>query len=90
MSVKRNYLTCSARKRPAVAPFVCQSFEKTNEIKAHDTYLLKCVLSPNVEKLVTTSADKTVKVWDTKTWTHQRTLVSARGGRVVGSPLSAP
>ena len=47
-----------------------------HEIKAHDTYLLKCVLSPNVEKLVTTSADKTVKVWDTKTWTHQRTLVS--------------
>ncbi|CAN0369226.1 unnamed protein product [Ectocarpus sp. 12 AP-2014] len=50
-------------------------FKKTKEIKAHDTYLLKCVLSPNVEKLVTTSADKTIKVWDTKTWTHQRTLV---------------
>lgn len=53
-----------------------QSYVKVHEIKAHDTYLLKCVLSPNVEKLVTTSADKTVKVWDTKTWTHQRTLVS--------------
>lgn len=62
--------------RHTTVPCCPQSFEKVNEIKAHDTYLLKCVLSPNVEKLVTTSADTTVKVWDTKTWTHQRTLVS--------------
>ncbi|CAM9403901.1 unnamed protein product, partial [Hapterophycus canaliculatus] len=51
-----------------------RSYKKVKEIKAHDTYLLKCVLSPNVEKLVTTSADTTIKVWDVKTWTHQRTL----------------
>ncbi|CAM9961599.1 unnamed protein product [Pylaiella littoralis] len=51
-----------------------KTYVKIHDFKAHDTYLLKCVLSPNVEKLVTTSADKTVKVWDTKTWTHQRTL----------------
>ena len=31
---------------------------------AHSGYLLKCVISPDVNRLVTCSADKTVKVWN--------------------------
>jgi hypothetical protein len=34
----------------------------TTQFKAHDSYLLKCVLSPNVQHLVTTGSDKTAKV----------------------------
>ena len=38
------------------------------EFQAHDDYLLKCVISPDCSQLATTSADKTVKLWDTTTW----------------------
>lgn len=47
-----------------------------HQFRAHDSYFLKCVLSPNVKQLVTTSADKSVRVWDVKTWHHHKTLVS--------------
>jgi WD40 repeat protein len=33
----------------------------------HDGYLLKCVISPDVNRLVTCSADKTVKIWNINT-----------------------
>ncbi|CAN0433962.1 unnamed protein product, partial [Laminaria digitata] len=51
-----------------------QGYKLAHQFKAHDTYLLKCVLSPSVKQLVTTSADNTVKVWDVKTWELQREL----------------
>ncbi len=34
------------------------------EFKAHDDYLLKCVFSPNMKVLCTTSSDHTIKIWD--------------------------
>jgi WD40 repeat protein len=36
--------------------------------QAHDEYLLKCVLSQDIKLLATTSADKTIKLWNTATW----------------------
>ena len=42
--------------------------------QAHNDYLLKCVLSPDYAQLATTSADKTVKLWDTTSWTCTQTL----------------
>jgi G protein beta subunit-like protein len=36
---------------------LCHSFQ------AHDSYLLKCVISPDTLTLATTSADKTAKLW---------------------------
>lgn len=33
-------------------------------IDAHPTYCLKCVLSPDIKYLATTSSDKTIKIWD--------------------------
>lgn len=33
-------------------------------MSAHNTYLLKCLISPDVRYLATTSADRTVKIWN--------------------------
>ena len=44
------------------------------DFNAHEAYLLKCVLSYDGSLLVTTSADKTVKVWSTSSWKIERTL----------------
>lgn len=54
--------------------FFLQNLNLANEFVAHDNYLLKCVLSPDVNLLATTSADKTVKLWNTTTWECERTL----------------
>jgi len=40
------------------------TFEALQKIDAHSTYCLKCLLSPDVKYLATTSADKTVKIWN--------------------------
>jgi len=40
------------------------SLEPLHKIEAHSTYALKCLLSPDVKYLATTSADKTVKIWN--------------------------
>ena len=34
------------------------------DIIAHDEYLLKCVVSPDVTFIATTSADKTIRLWN--------------------------
>jgi G protein beta subunit-like protein len=46
----------------------------SHDFQAHDEYLLKCVVSPDANTLATTSADKTIKLWNTVTWDLQRTL----------------
>ena len=38
--------------------------ELMHKVEAHSAYLLKCVMSPDSKALATTSADKTVKLWD--------------------------
>ena len=40
-----------------------QGWQLTRDIVAHDDYLLRCVISPDVTCIATTSADKTVKLW---------------------------
>ena len=37
--------------------------------------MLKCLLSPDVRQLATTSADKTIKLWNLDGFTLDRTLV---------------
>ncbi len=43
-------------------------------LKAHARYLLKCVFSPDSQRLVTTSADKTAKLWNVGRWEVEHTL----------------
>jgi G protein beta subunit-like protein len=45
-----------------------QEFVLNNKVKAHSKYLLKCAVSPDSQHVVTTSADKTAKLWSTDTW----------------------
>ena len=49
-------------------------FEPLHKLKAHSTYVLKCLLSPDVRQLATTSADRTVKLWNLDGFTLDRTL----------------
>ncbi|KAJ6250848.1 target of rapamycin complex subunit lst8 [Anaeramoeba flamelloides] len=39
-------------------------FKLKATINAHETYILKCLISPNSKLIATTSADKTIKVWN--------------------------
>ena len=41
------------------------------------SYILKCLLSPDVRQLVTTSSDKTVRLWNLDGFTLDRTLTGA-------------
>ncbi|CAM9337556.1 unnamed protein product [Phaeothamnion confervicola] len=54
-----------------------KGYALSRKFKAHDGYLLKCVLGPNVRHLVTTSSDKTAKVWNVGgNWELDKTLAS--------------
>ncbi|CAO1628965.1 unnamed protein product [Parajaminaea phylloscopi] len=39
--------------------------QPVTKFRAHDKYLIRCILSPDVRHLATTSADSTVKIWST-------------------------
>eukprot|EP01038_Epipyxis_sp_PR26KG_P012793 gene12793-17151_t len=52
-----------------------KSLELVKEFQAHDEYLLKCLISPDVNTIATTSADKLIKLWNTRTWEVEKTLV---------------
>ncbi len=47
----------------------------THELPAHDDYILKCIISPDVSVVATTSSDKTIRLWNTTTWELEKTLV---------------
>jgi target of rapamycin complex subunit LST8 len=50
-------------------------FEPLHKLKAHSGYILKCLLSPDVRQLATTSSDKTIKLWNLENqFTLDRTL----------------
>jgi len=51
------------------------NFDPLHKIDAHSTYALKCLLSPDVKYLATSSADKTVKIWNVeKNFCLEKTL----------------
>ena len=50
-------------------------FEPLHKLKAHNAYILKCLLSPDCRMLATTSSDRTVKLWNLDSFTLERTLV---------------
>ncbi|CAO1625925.1 unnamed protein product [Sympodiomycopsis kandeliae] len=51
--------------------------QPVTKFRAHDKYLIRCVLSPDVRHLATTSADTTVKIWSTSRYDFslEKTLV---------------
>jgi len=50
------------------------SFRPLSVINAHKKNVLKCLLSPDIRLLATTSADHTVKIWNTQKFTLEKTL----------------
>jgi target of rapamycin complex subunit LST8 len=50
------------------------NFEPLHRLKAHDGYILKCLISPDVRKLATTSCDRTVKIWNLDTYQCEQVL----------------
>ncbi len=52
--------------------------------------MLKCLLSPDVRQLATTSADKTVKLWNLDGFTLDRTLVGAARRARRPTPMPHP
>lgn len=48
--------------------------ELCHEFQAHEEYLLKIAVSPDVSTIATTSADKSIKLWNTTTWELEHTL----------------
>lgn len=50
-------------------------FEPLHRLVAHSgAYILKCLISPDVRKLATTSSDKTVKIWSLDTFQCEQVL----------------
>ena len=68
-----------ARVRACVRACVCCSPPRplppfTPPPQPHAGYVLKCLLSPDVRQLATTSSDRTVKLWNLDGFTLDRTL----------------
>eukprot|EP01041_Mallomonas_annulata_P002394 gene2394-4645_t len=55
-------------------PNASKELQLFTEFQAHNEYLLKCVVSPDTSTVATTSADRSVKLWNTSSWTLSRTL----------------
>lgn len=49
-------------------------FEPLHKLRAHGSHVLKCLISPDVAQLATTSSDKTVKLWSLDGFGLERTL----------------
>lgn len=58
-----------------MSTIVTQGLDLVKDIQAHDDYLLKCLISPDLKSIATTSADKTIKIWNTSTWELDRTMI---------------
>jgi G protein beta subunit-like protein len=57
-----------------------EKFKLTHKIAAHNGYVLKCLFSPDVNYLATTSSDKTIKIWDcTNNFTLSKVLTGHDG-----------
>ena len=50
-------------------------FEPLHKLQAHDGKVLKCLLSPDVQHLATTSSDNTIKIWQLDGFGLKQTLV---------------
>ena len=50
--------------------------EKFKSFRAHNTYAIKCTISPDTNLLATASADHTVKLWRLADANHVKTLAS--------------
>jgi target of rapamycin complex subunit LST8 len=58
-----------------------------HQFQAHDTYLLKCLISPDHHTIATTSADHTIKLW--KYSTANPTVNSALNSNTGGADSSS-
>lgn len=50
------------------------SFEPLHRLQAHNDYVLKCLISPDIRSLATSSADRTLKLWRLHDFSCSRAL----------------
>lgn len=62
------------RTRQGSASSFVTHFEPLHKLKAHQGYLLKALISPDVRTLATTSSDKTLKLWNLDDFSLNKTL----------------
>ena len=53
------------------------------------SYILKCLLSPDVRQLATTSSDKTIKLWNLDGFSLDRTLTGGQSWRLIACSHAA-
>eukprot|EP00936_MAST-01D_sp_MAST-1D-sp1_P000791 g791.t1 len=59
-------------------PKSSKEYVPIRKFQAHDTYVLRCRLSPDVSCLATAAADKTVKLWNVQDFTSKQPLKPAK------------
>jgi len=65
------------------------NFEALHKLEAHSTYCLSALLSPDVKYLATTSADKTVKIWNAEQGFKLDKTLMGHGAWVYDAAFSA-
>ncbi|KAK8822429.1 hypothetical protein WA577_005592, partial [Blastocystis sp. JDR] len=68
-------VACSKKGIAYVWMYSDASIQPRTMIRAHDSYILSCCVSPNNQILATASADRSIKLWNTSTFENIAKLI---------------
>ncbi|KAM7458707.1 hypothetical protein BLSTO_00521 [Blastocystis sp. subtype 1] len=73
-------VACSKKGIAYVWMYSDASIQPRTMIRAHDSYILSCCVSPNNQILATASADRSIKLWNTSTFENIAKLIGHEAG----------